>query len=182
VDTLFQTLTAAGEMEQTVFFFISDNGLLWGEHRLRAKAYPYEEAIRVPFLVRQGWADSAPQSDALVLNIDLVPTILDYAEAPMPTFIDGRSLRPLLANEPVTWREDFLVEAWGERRKDLPAYSAVRGLDYLYVVYADETREYYDLAADPYQMENVVESPDYVDQVLAAQERLDVLLEMEEPE
>jgi arylsulfatase A-like enzyme len=109
--------------------------------------------------------------DALALNIDLAPTIADLAGASVPTFVDGRSLAPLLfGSTPTTWRRSFLVEqAAAEKTRSypglgsmpaVPSYRALRSADFaadfLYVEYETGERELYDLQVDPHQMENAV--------------------------
>jgi arylsulfatase A-like enzyme len=124
--------------------------------------------------------------DALALNIDLAPTVADLAEANAPNFVDGRSLAPLLfGSTPTTWRRSFLVEQAGAEKTRIypglgsmpapektrtypglgsmpaiPSYRALRYADFvadfLYVEYETGEREFYDLQADPHQMENAV--------------------------
>ncbi len=111
-----------GQLDDTIFVFLSDNGALFGEHRIeRGKAKAYKPAIRIPFAVRVparfGGGDGHPRVDEPVANIDVAPTILDYAGA-RPCAdgdacrrMDGRSLRPLMAGEGA-WPRDrgLLVE------------------------------------------------------------------------
>ena len=77
----------AGELRKTVFIFTSDNGQFHGQHRLRSgKVLPYEEALRMPLLIRapKRYRDGASRVRKVgrpVGNIDLAPTILDLAGA-----------------------------------------------------------------------------------------------------
>lgn len=108
VAELVATLEATGELDRTAIFFTSDNGLLFGEHRIvQAKGFPYEEVIRVPLLARVPAAfrgTKAPQPRRVtrrVTNIDLTATILALAgtrpcAAGGCRTIDGRSFLPLL--------------------------------------------------------------------------------------
>jgi arylsulfatase A-like enzyme len=126
VAALFAELARTGELDNTAIFFTSDNGLLFGEHRLvQDKSYPYEEALRVPLLARVPPAylglpadGRAPRRiDAPVTNLDLTATILDLADTAPCTpdgcrGLDGRSLVPLLTRHPDAWpkRRATLVE------------------------------------------------------------------------
>ncbi|MGZ4149737.1 MAG: sulfatase family protein, partial [Actinomycetota bacterium] len=110
VGALLDALRATGRLSNTVIIYTSDNGLLWGEHRWSKKEVPYEEAIRVPLLVRYDPFHSQPLTDDhLALNIDIAPTIADLTGVPAPP-MDGQSLRPLLEGGGAPWRTDFLIE------------------------------------------------------------------------
>jgi arylsulfatase A-like enzyme len=106
VATLVETLEIGGGLENTVLLVTLDNGSFAGEHRLAAgKQAPYEEAIRVPLLVRGPGIAAKHSVAALALNVDLAPTIADLAGVTPPDFVDGRSLVPQLRGEqPAAWR------------------------------------------------------------------------------
>ena len=127
--------------------FTSDNGLLWGEHRWVKKEVPYEEAIRVPLVIRADRiASAAGRTDGhLVANIDLAPTIAAAAGLPLPD-ADGRSLLPLLEGRPEGWRHALLIEHL-RGTNPIPTYCAVRTSRYLFASYETGERELYDLAA-----------------------------------
>ena len=100
-------------------FFTSDNGFHLGAHRLTAgKWTAYEEDIRVPLIVRGPGVPEGRTLSELVLNNDLAPTFAELGGVEAPSFVDGRSLEPLLREEapPPTdeWRRAFLVEAIAE--------------------------------------------------------------------
>ncbi len=108
---------APARLTTPIVIVTSDNGYYLGEHKLSDKRSAYEESIRVPLLVRV--PGQTPKrgitSDAMVLNIDYAPTILDFAGAePLPD-TQGRSLRPLLSGEtPDDWRKAFFYEYFKE--------------------------------------------------------------------
>ena len=179
VATVMDALSASGALEDTYVFFTSDNGFHLGEHRIGyGKRTPYEEAIRVPLLVRGPGVPAGRVVEELALNVDLAPTFAELAAAAAPGGVNGRSLVPLLSGEqPAAWRQVGLIETF-ERRKEsgssqtsVPAFRALRAVDLSYVEYATGERELYDLQADPYQLENLAESTDP-----AALERLSVRL------
>lgn len=156
VGRLVQALADTGRLENTMIVFTSDNGFLWGEHRWggtgdRNKQVAYEESIRTPFVVRYDRAVSAPRSDSrLVTVMDLAPTWAALAGVGAPG-AEGVSLMPLLDQSATTWRSDFLVE---HGLTGFPAFCAVRSTSDLYVQYATGEEELYDLAADPYELQN----------------------------
>jgi N-acetylglucosamine-6-sulfatase len=165
VERLVHTLTDTGELSNTYIVFTSDNGIQLGEHRLRAKGTAYEEVVHVPLLVRGPGVPQGATRSQMVLNNDLAPTFADLSSTKVPSFVDGRSLKPLLsARPPVSWRRAFLIE---HRRsaeehptvRAIPDYNAVRTSQYLYVEYPTTgEKELYNLRADPYQMNNLYAS------------------------
>ena len=158
---LAERLRAAGELDNTYIVFTSDNGFQLGAHRMdHGKGDAYEESIRVPLLVRGPNVAAGARVDAMVLNIDLAPTVAELAGARAADFVDGRSFAPFLhGSKPKTWRKDFLVEHWVDESDDgvgIPAYKAVRTMEHLYVEYpVSNERELYDLKNDPYQMDSL---------------------------
>jgi N-acetylglucosamine-6-sulfatase len=118
IGRLVKALEESGELDNTYLVFTSDNGFHLGQHRLTAgKWTAYEEDIRVPLIVRGPGVPENQTLDHLVLNNDLAPTFADLAGAEIPPFVDGRSLAPLLSDNPPPardWRQAFLVEAMAE--------------------------------------------------------------------
>ena len=93
---LVAQLEASGVLKSTYIIFTSDHGYHLGEHRIvDGKGTPYEEAIRIPLVLR-GPGLARGRSSALASSIDLAPTIADWAGAEVPAFVDGRSLHPVL--------------------------------------------------------------------------------------
>lgn len=182
VEKLVKALADGGELDHTVILFTSDNGFHLGEHRLYdSKRTPYEEAIRVPLIVRGPRIARGRTLSHMVLNIDLAPTIAQLAGAGGAESADGRSLVPLLGNvppPPEAWRKDFLIEHWAEGgqklQERLPDYHALRTRDYLFVEYATGEIELYDLRTDPFQIKSLHNSvaPSLVKQL---SDRLDAL-------
>ena len=152
---LIDALADTGRLEDTLVIFTSDNGLLWGEHRWQKKEMPYEEAIRVPLVIRDDAvvADAPRSEDRLVGNIDLAPTIAELAGTDLPK-AEGKSLLPLLAGERVRWRHALLVEHM-KMTNPVPTYCAVRTDRYLFATYVTGEEELYDLAEDPYELVNL---------------------------
>lgn len=116
VGELISELESQGILDNTLLIFTSDNGFMLGEHRLGNKQVSYDEAIRVPLIIRPPHSTITERraSNDLVTNIDLAPTILDYAGRSWEEFdVDGRSLRPLLENSGIKdWRDWLLIEHW----------------------------------------------------------------------
>ena len=161
VAILVDVLQAAGALEQTYIVLSSDNGYHLGEHRLAfEKGTPYEEAIRVPLVVRGPGVPAGQTVPALTSQVDLAPTFATWGDATVPDFVDGRSLAPLLSQEPraTPWRETVLVEHSAHTTMHPSTFQALRDMDRVYVEYATGDRELYNLVDDPYQLENLASS------------------------
>jgi N-acetylglucosamine-6-sulfatase len=119
IGDLIKALHDSGELDNTYIVFTSDNGFHLGQHRLGAgKWTPYEEDIRVPLIVRGPGVPEGETLHHMVLNNDLAPTFADLAGAEPPSFVDGRSLKPLLTDDPTPledWRQRFVIESVAER-------------------------------------------------------------------
>lgn len=155
VGRIIEVLRSDGRLANAMVLYTSDNGLGWGEHRWTKKEVPYEENIRVPLVIRYDAMGHGRRIDQHIsLNIDLAPTIAEAAGA-LPAATDGRSLIPLLGSVPLeNWRKDFLIEHL-EGRNPVPTWCAVRTERHLYVQYRTGEQELYDLAVDPFQLQNL---------------------------
>lgn len=146
VARLVKALADTGQLHRTVIFFTSDNGFFLGEHRIPdGKYFAYEEAVRVPLIVRGGGFREGAKEEALVSNIDLAPTIVALTGARPRRTLDGRSL--------LTPARDrvLLIEGFHQSRAQ-PSFKAVRDARWLYVEHATGDRELYDLQTDPHQL------------------------------
>ena len=133
-------------------FFTSDNGYLLGEHRLFKKGEPYEEPSRIPFLVR--WPGVTGRTEpGLISSVDLSATLCALAGAARPS-TDGVDLSPLLTSGTAV-RDAAYIEAAGT------AWDALRTTQFKYAEYAKGGRALYDLAIDPFEMQNRASDPAY---------------------
>ncbi len=170
VDAIMSRLEATGELDNTLVIFTSDNGYSWGERGVNSKGLPYAEHVKAPFLVRwDGVFPAGGVDDRLVGGEDFLPTYLQAAHYTPPQFghpIDGRSFLPgesgkavkLLEFGPVGKPSPPLYEA----HRGIPTWASLRTAQWQYIEYyaADNTtvqwREYYDLTADPWQLDNLL--------------------------
>jgi arylsulfatase A-like enzyme len=163
IGSVVSALSQNQELDNTVIIFTSDNGFLFGEHRLHDKRWAYEEAIRVPLFIRAPGFSILQSVGKFVINNDLAPTITDFAKTTPNIVMDGRSLIPLLKNPHLSsWRKRLLIEHWSASKSFTPTYSAVRTSSadtatpkQLYVEYVGGGREFYDLASDPNQLQSL---------------------------
>lgn len=153
--------------KNTVIIFSSDNGYYMGNRGFAGKWSHYEESLRVPMVIYDPRAPKSAigiTSDKMALNIDIPATILDYAGISLPQLYQGKSLLPIVNNEPVDkWRKRFLCEHRLDNDK-IPKYVGVRGERYVYANYYEQEPPYeylHDLESDPDQLTNLVTNPDY---------------------
>ena len=134
-------VAARGDLDRTVIFFLTDNGVAFGEHRLTAKSCPYVECVRTPFAVRSPEVP-AGTDPALVSTVDLAPTIASLAGVP-PMPADGLDLAPLLMGTgPAPFRRAVLTEYAGGG--GVPAWQGVRTADFA-LIRTGDVEELYDL-------------------------------------
>ena len=154
---IMEKLKETGELDNTVVIYISDNGKHWGEHRLDTKSTAYEEAVKVPFAMRYPPLIPTPYVEGKIVgNIDIAPTVYDLSETKMPDVIDGMSLVNLI-NGNGEWRSSLMLEAWPDRGHWMSMHTE----QYVYIETENDKSEFYDLAVDPYEMENAIDDPQY---------------------
>ena len=150
-------LETAGELDDTLILFTSDNGFFHGEHRVRqGKLLVYEPSIRLPLLMRGPGVPENESQSQLVTNADLAPTILDAADARPGRAQDGRSLLDLVEDPGVQWGRELLLE--GGTNSGL-TYTALRNYRWKWVEHGNGERELYDLERDPDELANVAADP-----------------------
>ncbi|SDL97846.1 Arylsulfatase A [Nonomuraea maritima] len=163
VGTVVQTLRDTGKLDNTYIFFTSDNGFHLGTHRLKqGKTTPFEEAIRVPLVVRGPGVKQNATVSQMGITIDLPVTFAALGGATAASFAEGRNLAPLLQGRPpAQWRRNALIEfirpanPSSAAQTPVPAYQALRTERYTYVRYETGERQLYDLQTDPYQLRNI---------------------------
>jgi arylsulfatase A-like enzyme len=164
VGNVFDTVEALGEGQNTIAVFLSDNGYMWGDHSLGAeKRFPYTPSVQIPLFIRwPGHIAAGAIDPRLAANVDVAPTVLGAARLSAdPKFrLDGRSL---LAPQV---RDRLLLEYWRSPDGGPPPWASIRTGTYQYIEwYSDEGgaltfREFYDLVADPWQLQNLLADAD----------------------
>jgi len=115
VGRILAALEACGQAERTIVVFTSDHGDMMGSHRLLAKTVMFEEAVKVPLIVRIPGL-RPHRVDAPTSQVDLVPTLLDLLGQPVPEGLQGASLRPRLEGRGEPEGEAFIE--WNGRDSD----------------------------------------------------------------
>ncbi len=164
--TILKALEDKGELKNTIVVFTSDHGYWYGEHCLDLeRRLAYEEAIRIPMLVRYPPTIKAgTKPEQLVLSIDLASTLLEMVGVTPGKHYQGKSWVPIFAGKPKAWRSSFLVEYYSDTvfpRIVKMGYKAVRNQRYKYIHYTEleGMNELYDLVKDPYELHNIINDP-----------------------
>jgi arylsulfatase len=163
VGRLVDELKAQGVYDNTLIVFIGDNGYFHGDRGLADKWYPYEQALRVPLIVRDPRMASQRRGsarDQIVLNIDVAPTIVAAAGLPVPAVLQGRDVRALyLADKAPPWRDEFFYEHPTITSRDrIPTSHGVIRRDWKYVHWPEfEYEQLFDLTRDGRELRNLAD-------------------------
>lgn len=149
----------------TVIVFTSDNGWFMGEHGMADKWLMYEESIRVPLMIydpRLPAVSAGLKVEPMVLNIDLAPTLLDYAGLKAPETMQGRSLRLWVeGGKPADWRQEWFYEH--DFGPDIiPPSEGIRTVDWKYMIYPRATpvvEKLFDMRADAREERDLIGAP-----------------------
>ena len=159
IGRVLDKLDELGLKDQTLVIYAGDNGYFWGEHRLVDKRWPYEEAIRVPWIVRYPAIVSDPgrRAGQMVANIDLAPTLLEAAGVEVPKSMEGQSFLPVLRSADASGRKAWLYEYFKDFPYNVPGLHAVRTNTHIYIEYQGRRPpELYDLVRNPRQEQNLI--------------------------
>lgn len=173
---LTDALAAAGRLDDTLVVIVGDHGegLMDHGHMYHGLTL-YEEAVRVPFVMRWPRRLSRSRVEAPVELSDLAATIQDLVSLEPPR-LPGRSLAPLTRDSrAASWGPVFLERREYASARDVQGFAvkgskrAVRQGTWKYVEAREEgTRELYDLAADPHERRNLItERPDKAEELAA---------------
>jgi arylsulfatase A-like enzyme len=163
VGNVIDELASQGMLDNTYVLYLSDNGFFFGQHRLpKGKYLAYQGSSRTPTLMRGPGIPAGANSDALVGNVDLAPTILELSGATPTVTVDGRSLMPYAQDPAKTSDRPILLEA---NTVDDPSigipYAGILTPRFKYLRYRDDEQELYDLVRDPGEMKSRHRDPRY---------------------
>lgn len=166
IGDLLDFLRENGLDEDTMIIYMGDNGFCWGEHGLIDKRSFYEASARIPMLVYcPALIKEKKVVKNLVQNIDIAPTIMEACGLKKASNMRGMSFMPLLKGETVeNWRDRIFYEYyWEYDYPQTPTTFGVRTDKYKYIRYQGiwDTNEFYDLENDPYEMHNIIDSPEH---------------------
>lgn len=160
---LMATLETLGIARDTIVVYSSDHGSMLGSHGEGGKRQPYDESIRVPFLVRApGRVPAGAKVSELFGAIDIMPTLCGLAELPVPKVCAGQDFSEAArgGRGPST-ESQFIMHiskknASGGENHPAPLFRGVRTKRYTYAAQPDKAWCLFDNEADPYQMKNLI--------------------------
>jgi len=191
---VMQALDDAGISEETILIYTSDHGSSFGSNGVHNKANPFDESVRVPFIVRwPGKIAAGAIADHNLGTIDLFPTLCGLAGVETPKECQGEDFSPAFfgkegAPDPETqfliinnFKRNYYHSRLlpGERGIYSP-FRAVRGKRYSYAVDALGDWFLYDVLSDPYQLRNLVNDPAYAKVKAKMQDEMEHWLEKAE--
>jgi arylsulfatase A-like enzyme len=159
IGRMLRALQASGHDDDTVVVFTVDHGDHLGQHRMYQKMEMYEQAIRVPLIVRAPGA--RPQAcDTPVSHLDVVPTLCDLMGLGKPDDLEGISIADtVLSGRPPLERSLFCQYSGNPTVGDIRRTAITRRFKYTYT--PGDMPELYDLVDDPLEMRNIVADPAY---------------------
>jgi arylsulfatase A-like enzyme len=190
VGRLYATLKELGELDNTLFIFTGDNGLLNGEHGMVDKRTMHEPSIRTPLVVRYPALTASRREaagytiDQQVLTLDFAPSILDICGLPPLAKTHGASWKKPVQGDSAGWRTSWYYEYNYE--KQFPYTPNVRGVrtdrfKYIHYPHGDggpdrHMAELYDLQTDPEETTNLISRPEYAATIVQLKRELERLM------
>lgn len=161
---LMEAVKRLGLDENSIIVFTSDHGELFGAHGRRAKNIFYDEAVRVPFLIK--WKDRIRENgccDVCLNTVDIMPTALSLLDIPVPPGAEGSDLKDIILGKAgAPGPEGALMMGTGATAvfEDGHEWRAYRTKQYTYAVYrSDKSELLFDNRLDPLQMKNLASDP-----------------------
>ncbi|MGU8453565.1 arylsulfatase [Clostridium perfringens] len=159
-------LSEYGELNNTIFLFVSDHGDMMGDHNWFRKGIPYEGSARVPFFIYDPGnllkGKKGKVFDEVLELRDIMPTLLDFAHISIPDSVEGLSLKGLIEERDYTWREYIHGEhSFGE---DSNHYIVTKKDKFLWFSQRGE-EQYFDLEKDPKELTNLIDSEEYKERI-----------------
>jgi arylsulfatase A-like enzyme len=168
VGRVLDYLKANGLDENTIVVYMGDQGFFLGEHGWYDKRWMYEESFQMPCLIRYPKAVKAGISiKSFGTNVDITPTLLEYAGVKIPSNIQGKSLKPLLEqqkNATKNWRKSVYYQyfEYPKWHRVLPHYGLrTERYKLIHFYYTEDMWEFYDLKKDPNELKNQYANPEY---------------------
>ena len=159
VGRVLDFLDEADLTKNTIVIYSADNGWYLGDMGMYDKRFMYEPGLRVPLIASGPGITASSTPDQFVANIDLAPTFLDLAGLPIPDFMQGRSLAPLLKGEsPADWRESVYYRYYHDPgHHNTRAHYGVRTKTHKLIYYwTKDAYEMFDLVNDPTEQHNLL--------------------------
>jgi arylsulfatase A-like enzyme len=159
VGSVLDYLEENGLSENTIVVYTSDQGFYLGEHGWFDKRWMYEESFKMPFLIKNPRTiEAGTTSDAMVMNVDFAPTLLDMAGLEIPAQMQGKSFKGAFEGDDKNKRKSvyyhyYEYPIW---HKVQPHYGVKTDrYKLMHFYYSMDEWELYDLKTDPNEMRNI---------------------------
>ncbi len=154
VGRVIEALDRSRYADNTIIVLWGDHGYHLGEKNQLAKRKLWEDANRIPYLwIAPGITTPGTTSNRPVDLMSLYPTLCDIAGIPLPSHLEGPSVRPILENPRAEWDHPAVMTYFQNNH-------AVRTQEWRYIRYADGEEELYDVLSDPYEWNNLAARPE----------------------
>jgi choline-sulfatase len=173
IGVVLEALHESGHEDDTFVVFVSDHGECHGTHRWNQKTVFYDESARVPLIISRQGVTPKGTSDLLVnVGIDIMPTLLDFADIKPPHDLPGLSLKNPALGKKSQWQRKYVLSqnhmdqgSTVDGKHLAPHGRMVRSDHYKYCLYSEgEAREsLVDMQNDPGEMMNQAENPQFKD-------------------
>lgn len=176
IGRFLNALQEYGVYQNTIILFVSDHGELLGDHNLFRKCLPYEGSANVPFILADPGnhlkMKKNTKIDEVVELRDIMPTLLDAANIPIPDSVEGKSVLPLVKKEKekdVKWREYIHIE---HTLGNQSFHCITDGRD-KYIWYSQTGEEqFFNLTEDPQELKNLINEASYEEKIDLRREQL----------
>lgn len=192
VGRIYDYLKRTGQLDNTLFIFTSDNGLLEGEHGMVDKRTGHEPSLRIPLVVRYPALVSPKypkKIEAQTLTLDFASSILEICGAPPLKKTQGKSWKKLITTGDPEWRTSWYYEYNYEKQFPYtPNVRALRTDEWKYIRYPHgdgspdkHMAELYNLKSDPGETRNLIKDARYEALVAKLREELDQRIQEANP-
>ncbi len=181
VADLLETLRETGLADNTIFIFTSDHGDMLGSQGTVRKQKPWEESIRVPFLVRCPGV-AGRETDALINAPDIMPTLLGLCDIPLPASVEGLDFSDHICKETEDPSGGATLLAcyhpFGEWPRDEGGreFRGLRTRRHTYTRTLQGPWQLFDNQEDPLQLHNQIADPGFLELQLQLDARLTDML------
>lgn len=159
IGRIIEALKESGEFDNTIIIYSADNGLAVGQHGMYGKQNLYEHSVRVPLIISGPGIPKNVKNSDLHYLFDLYPSLCDLLSIQTPESVEGKSFAKSITNDENAGR-DSLFFAYKEFMR---AYRKGDHKIIEYFVNGDRHSQLFNVKEDPFEINNLVENPDFAD-------------------
>ncbi len=172
-------LEEKGIADNTIIILLADNGYFLGERQIADKWLMYDTSIRVPLVIYDPRVKEHKEISEMALNVDIAPTIIDFAGAKSPVSWHGKSLVSLVQSKSASIQRDTVLIEHLWEFKNIPPSEGVRTKDWKYFRYVNDKslEELYNLSKDPFEKNNLAKNKKHQTVLLNLRSKCDALID-----